>query len=191
MCNAAIADSPHHLERLITFWSSVMLATGVYKGSSMATHLRHRYHRSRHVQSLADLWDEVTGDLLDAGPAQVLQAMARTIAESLKLALYFGLNRQRWEYEAPVALQIAAGFDETTSPQGLRNDRSTRVGVVGPVARARGRVALVFNDPGRAIEFEVAVDNPADRAARHPSRRDPGLDADAGRFHREPPPATW
>lgn len=96
--NAAIADWPHHLERLTAFWSSVMLTTGTYKGSPMAAHLR---HRATIVPGMFDrwlkLWDEVTRDLLDPGPAQTLQAKARTIAESLKLALYFRLDRQAVE----------------------------------------------------------------------------------------------
>ena len=96
--NAAIDDWPHHLDRLIAFWSSVMLTTGTYKGSPMAAHLR---HRAIIVPGMfdrwLDLWAEVTGDLLAPGPAQALQAKARTIAESLKLALYFRLDRQAVE----------------------------------------------------------------------------------------------
>lgn len=96
--NAAIDDWPHHLDRLIAFWSSVMLTTGAYKGSPMAAHLKHRAMIvPRMFDRWLELWDQVTGDLLDPGPAQALQAKARTIAESLKLALYFRLDRQAVE----------------------------------------------------------------------------------------------
>ena len=40
--NAAVGDWPHHLEKLIAFWSSVMRSTGRYKGSPMAAHAQHR-----------------------------------------------------------------------------------------------------------------------------------------------------
>ena len=96
--NAAIGDWPHHLDRLIAFWSSVMLTTATYKGNPMVAHLK---HRAMIVPGMFDrwleLWDQVTGDLLDPGPAQAMQAKARTIAESLKLALYFRLDRQAVE----------------------------------------------------------------------------------------------
>ena len=93
--NAAIEDWPHHLERLVAFWSSVMLTTGAYKGSPMAAHLKHRDAIvPRMFDRWLELWDEVTGDMLVPGPAKALQAKARTIAESLKLALYFRLDRQ-------------------------------------------------------------------------------------------------
>jgi hemoglobin len=37
--NDAIDDWPHHLDKLIAFWSSVMLTSGRYKGNPMAAHL--------------------------------------------------------------------------------------------------------------------------------------------------------
>ena len=40
--NDAVHDWPDHLERLVAFWSSVMLTSGRYKGSPMAAHLKHR-----------------------------------------------------------------------------------------------------------------------------------------------------
>ena len=75
-----------------------MLTTGIYKGIPMAAHLRHRgIIVSGMFDRRLELWDEFTGDLLAPGPAQALQAKARTIAESLKLALYFRLDRQAVE----------------------------------------------------------------------------------------------
>lgn len=92
--NAAIADWPHHLERLVAFWSSVMLTSGRYKGNPMAAHLKHRaaIHPAMFDRWLA-LWEDVTADLLPEPAAQAMQAKARMIAESLKLALFFRLGR--------------------------------------------------------------------------------------------------
>lgn len=91
----AIDDWPHHLDRLIAFWSSVMLTSGAYKGNPMAAHLK---HRSAIAPAMFDrwlaLWTEVTDSLVPGGAATALQAKAQTIAESLKLALFFRLDRQ-------------------------------------------------------------------------------------------------
>ncbi|KAK0363120.1 hypothetical protein LTR94_015981 [Friedmanniomyces endolithicus] len=38
---SAIDDWPHHLAKLKDFWSSVMLASGRYKGQPMPAHIRH------------------------------------------------------------------------------------------------------------------------------------------------------
>ena len=38
----AVDDWPAHLEKLVAFWSSVMLTTGRYKGSPVAEHLKHK-----------------------------------------------------------------------------------------------------------------------------------------------------
>src|SRR3546814_15846456 len=40
--NDAIDDWPEHLEKLVAFWSSVVLTSGRYKGNPMAAHLKHR-----------------------------------------------------------------------------------------------------------------------------------------------------
>ena len=83
--NAAIDDWPHHLEKLVAFWSSVMRSTGRYKGSPMAAHQQHRGRITREMFTrwLA-LWGEVTGELLSSEGAAAMQAKAATIAESLQ-----------------------------------------------------------------------------------------------------------
>lgn len=91
--NAAIADWPHHLDRLVAFWSSVMLTSGRYKGNPMAAHVKHRAAiRPEMFDRWLELWAEVTGEMLPAPAAQAMQGKARMIAESLKLALFFRLD---------------------------------------------------------------------------------------------------
>lgn len=91
--NAAVDDWPEHLERLVAFWSSVMLTTGRYKGSPMAAHLKHKAHIT---PALFDrwlaLWSEVTDEAMPRAAAVALQAKAARIAESLQLALFFRLD---------------------------------------------------------------------------------------------------
>lgn len=91
--NTVIEDWPHHLDRLIAFWSSVMLTSGRYKGSPMAAHLKHRDAINPAMfECWLRLWDEVTGELLSDAAARAMQAKAQTIGESLKLALFFRLE---------------------------------------------------------------------------------------------------
>lgn len=92
--NEAIDDWPHHLEKLIAFWSSVMLTSGRYKGSPMAAHLRHQAAiRSEMFSRWLALWNQTTSEMLPPAAAAALQAKAQRIAESLSLALFFRLDR--------------------------------------------------------------------------------------------------
>lgn len=93
--NSAIDDWPHHLEKLVAFWSSVMLTSGRYKGSPMAAHLRHRAAITPDMfERWLHLWSETTSELLSPSAARALQAKAQRIAESLSLALFYRVGRQ-------------------------------------------------------------------------------------------------
>lgn len=89
----AIGDWPGHLEKLIAFWSSVMLTSGRYKGNPIAAHRR---HADRITPALFDrwlaLWKATTDELMSPDAAAALQEKADRIAESLKLALFFKLE---------------------------------------------------------------------------------------------------
>lgn len=92
--NEAIDDWPHHLDKLVAFWSSVMLTTGRYKGSPMAAHLRHQAAiRPEMFQRWLALWNQTTAEMMPPVAAAALQAKAQRIAESLSLALFFRLDR--------------------------------------------------------------------------------------------------
>ena len=91
--DAAVHDWPDHLEKLVAFWSSVMLTSGRYKGSPMAAHLR---HKAAITPAMFDrwlaIWAATTGEMLAPAAAMALQAKAARIAESLQLALSFRLD---------------------------------------------------------------------------------------------------
>lgn len=90
--NDTIGDWKHHLEKLVDFWSSVMLTSGRYKGNPVAAHLEHLPAITPQMfNRWLALWAEVTGELLSPDVAIALQSKAARIAESLKLALYFRL----------------------------------------------------------------------------------------------------
>jgi len=90
---AAVHDWPGHLEKLVAFWSSVMLTTGRYKGSPVAEHLK---HKAAITPAMFDrwlaIWADTTDELLAPAAAAALQAKAARIAESLQLALFFRLG---------------------------------------------------------------------------------------------------
>ena len=91
--NAAVHDWPHHLEKLVAFWSSVMLTTGRYKGSPVAEHLKHKAHITPAMfDRWLAIWADTTNELLAPAAAAALQAKAARIAESLQLALFFRLD---------------------------------------------------------------------------------------------------
>ena len=91
--NEAVEDWSAHLEKLVAFWSSVMLTTGRYKGSPVAEHLK---HKARITPAMFDrwlaLWTATTDELMAPDAAAALQAKAARIAESLQLALFFRLD---------------------------------------------------------------------------------------------------
>ena len=91
--NDAINDWPEHLDKLIAFWSSVMLTSGRYKGNPMIAHIK---HRARITPELFDrwlaLWAETSAEVMPPEAAAALQAKAARISESLQLGLFFRLD---------------------------------------------------------------------------------------------------
>ncbi len=92
--NRAVHDWPHHLEKLGAFWSSVMLTSGRYKGSPMGAHLRHSASiEPAMFDRWLELWRETATATLPPEGAAAVIGKAERIAESLKLALYFRIDR--------------------------------------------------------------------------------------------------
>lgn len=106
--NDAISDWDHHLEKLIAFWSSVMLTTGRYKGNPMAAHVRHKASLDPAMfDRWLALWRDVTDEIVPGARAAALQERADRIAQSLKLALWFRLPATT--PGAPVAVATDVG----------------------------------------------------------------------------------
>ena len=88
----AIDDWPPHLEKLMAFWSSVMLTSGRYKGNPMAAHMKHLASITPPMfDRWLALWAQVTAETLPAGMAAELEAKAEALAQSLKQALVLRL----------------------------------------------------------------------------------------------------
>lgn len=94
--DGAIVNRHEHLAKLVSFWPSVMLSSGHYKGNPVAAH---RKHLSAIAPVMFDRWltpwAEVTDEMLPVSTAAALQCKASRIAESLKLAFYFRLPPRR------------------------------------------------------------------------------------------------
>lgn len=93
--NEIVHDWPEHLERIAAFWSSVMLATGRYKGNPMMKHLVHvdRITSALFNRWLA-IWAQTTAEMLSPEAAAAMQDKAGRIAESLQLAIRFRTPEQ-------------------------------------------------------------------------------------------------
>lgn len=102
--DGAIADWEDHLRKLADFWSSVILRSGRYKGNPVAAHLRQAGVITPALfERWLALWSEVTLEMLPDDAARAMQARAATIAESLKLALFFRLPSSSPELASPAA----------------------------------------------------------------------------------------
>jgi len=91
--NGAIADWPEHLGKLSAFWSSVMLTSGRYNGSPIASHLKHSGAiRPAMFDRWLQLWRQTARETLDEHGAANVIAKAERIAESLQLGMFFKLE---------------------------------------------------------------------------------------------------
>lgn len=92
--DGAIDRWPHHLGKLVEFWSSVMLSSGRYKGQPMVAHIRHADHMTpANFERWLGLWRQTTGDVLGPEAAIPFREKAERIAESLQLGVQFHRDR--------------------------------------------------------------------------------------------------
>jgi hemoglobin len=90
-----IPDWPAHLERMAEFWSSVMLASGRYKGNPMMAHLKHKAAIEPSMfERWLGLWRETALEIFDPTAAIALVSKAERIAESLQLGLFFKIEQR-------------------------------------------------------------------------------------------------
>ena len=99
--NAAVHDWPAHKRLLASFWCSVALRAGTYRGNPMAAHRPHPI-RAEHFQQWLALWQDTAQSLLPPEQAALLVEYAQRIGRSLRYGL--GLDDVR-----PLGLPIARG----------------------------------------------------------------------------------
>ena len=82
-----------HLETMRNFWSSVILTSGRYKGAPVPAHLRIKGIEPPMFDLWLRLFGETCDELFESEVAEAFRAKAVRIAESLKLAVFFRLDR--------------------------------------------------------------------------------------------------
>jgi len=97
--NAAVHDWNEHKALLTSFWSSVALRAGSYRGNPMAAHRPHPI-RAEHFDHWIALWLETCAEVLDEASAAQMVEYARRIGRSLKFGL--GLNPHARPFGVPV-----------------------------------------------------------------------------------------
>lgn len=86
--NRVIGDGwDEHLAKLCDFWSSVLLATGRFKGSPMQAHVRIPDLDRRHFTRWLTLFSETAQEVCPAAAADLFMVKAAMIAESLQLGM--------------------------------------------------------------------------------------------------------
>ena len=153
--NGAIGDWPHHLRKLAHFWSSVMLATGRYKGNPVAGHLKHVEQITPEMfERWLMLWRETTAEFLPPDAASQLQAKADRIAESLQLAIQFRPGQTPLAVSAPKQpggsrkpYRSTPIFEQNSLPMALRREHRTKAGTWGVIRILEGEVKLHIVDP--------------------------------------------
>ena len=82
--NGAIGDHwPQHLATLTDFWTSVLLASGRYKGNPMMAHLAIPQMDKDHFSRWIELWQETTTEVFGPQISQALVAKASMMGERL------------------------------------------------------------------------------------------------------------
>ena len=84
--NAAVHDWPEHKRLLTSFWSSVILRAGTYRGNPMAAHRPHPVTTEHFVQWLA-LWRATADEVLAPAQARLVHEYAQRIGRSLRHGL--------------------------------------------------------------------------------------------------------
>jgi len=97
--NPVIADWDEHKVLMTSFWCSVALGAGTYRGNPMAAH-RPLGATLEHFERWLALWRETTGEELNTWAADAMRNFAERIGHSLKLGL--GLNPAAKSFGMPL-----------------------------------------------------------------------------------------
>jgi hemoglobin len=89
-----------HLATMRDFWSSLMLASGRYKGNPFAVHQRLEGLTPDLFDRWLELFGETCRELFDERVADAFRQKAARVAESLKLGLFYRPDR-RWTASRP------------------------------------------------------------------------------------------
>jgi len=80
---------PEHLEKMCSFWSSVLLRSNRYDGRPLPPHLALAELSDDHFQRWLDLFRRAACQAFDEAGASAVTALAERIAHSFRLAIAF------------------------------------------------------------------------------------------------------
>ncbi len=80
-------DWDGHKRRLTSFWASVALRAGSYRGNPMSVHRAQPAIRSEHFERWLSLWRDTTRELLDEAAAARMIEYAERIGHGLRLGM--------------------------------------------------------------------------------------------------------
>ncbi len=84
--NPAVQDWDEHKLRLTSFWASVVLRAGSYRGNPMAAHRAHPIE-ARHFDCWLTLWRKTCSEVLEASAAATMIEYAERIGRGLRMGL--------------------------------------------------------------------------------------------------------
>jgi hemoglobin len=85
--NRVVSDWDPHLQKMCDFWSSVMLASGRFRGAPMLAHIRIAEIRPTHFARWLHLFRQAAAEVCPEPAAALFIARAEMIAESLQLGI--------------------------------------------------------------------------------------------------------
>lgn len=94
-----VRDWPEHLRRLTSFWCSVALRAGTYRGNPMAVHSALPI-QARHFDAWLSLWRSTCRERFGSEDAAILIGYAENIGRGLRLGL--GLPAAGMPFPVPV-----------------------------------------------------------------------------------------
>ena len=80
-------DWEPHLQKMCAFWSSLMLASGRYKGNPMVKHLLLPRIGPAHFERWLGIWKQTTAELFPPEVAAVFVSKAESMAERLLVTI--------------------------------------------------------------------------------------------------------
>ena len=84
--NATVGDWPYHLRTLKDFWSTILLASGRYKGDPMMTHLPLALD-PQHFERWLTLFSETAREFLPEERAVIVVTKAERLAQNFRLGI--------------------------------------------------------------------------------------------------------
>lgn len=102
--NALVDDWDAHKRLLTSFWATVALRAGSYRGNPMARHRPLPIGR-QHFERWLALWRETAGEVLEPGPAALMAGYAERIGRGLRMGMGMGLGDRPRARELGISLR--------------------------------------------------------------------------------------